>query len=201
MSDTLYTVFGIVGFCTMIAVIIYIARVIGGVVDRHTARAMAPLAQAIGGAVDPRGPAIRGNYQGRTLRAFSESNATVGSGESASTMNAFRVEVADLPGVRNWSIRFYVTGMLGQGPKKLHIETADEALGERLLRSGIIDEVAAFCTPTTNYAAVTYDVWRKTITLTDDVLREKLPSPANFVRQASLAVRLAHVNEQANAQT
>jgi hypothetical protein len=160
---------------------------------------MAPLAQAIGGVVDPRGPAICGSYQGRTLRAFNQTNANVGSGESASTMNAFYVEVSDLPGVRNWSLKFYVTGLLGQGPKKLHIETADEALGERLLQSGIIDEVAAFCTPSTNYVAVVYDVWRKTITLTNDVLREKLPSPENFVRQASLAVRLAQVNEQANA--
>jgi hypothetical protein len=45
---------------------------------------------------------------------------------------------------------------------------------------------------------VAYDVRRKTVTLTDDILREKLPSPKNFVRQASLAVRLAQVNEHAN---
>jgi hypothetical protein len=116
-------------------------------------------------------------------------------------MNAFYVEVSDLPGVRNWSIKFYVTGLLGQGPKKLYIETIDEAFGERLLRSGIIDEVAAFCTPTTDYVAVAYDMRRKTVTLTTDILREKLPSPKNFVRQAALAVRLAQVNEHANVQT
>jgi hypothetical protein len=185
----------------LIAAIIYSGRVVQRLIDRHTARAMAPLAQAIGGAVDSRGPAIRANYQGRPLRAFSEPEANVGSGDSASTMNAFYVEVSDLPGVRNWSIKFYVTGLLGQGPKKLQIETTDEALGERLLRSGIMDEVAAFCAPTTDYVAVAYDVWRKTVTLTDDILREKLPSPKSFVRQASLAVRLAQVNEQANVQT
>jgi hypothetical protein len=201
MNDTFFMVFGFVGFCALIAAIIYIGRVVQGVVDGHTARAMAPLAEAIGGAVDVRGPAIRANYQGRTLRAFNERKANVGSGDSASTMNAFYIEVSDLPGVRNWSIKFYVTGLLGQGPKKLFIETTDEALGERLLRSGIIDEVAAFCTPTMDYVAVAYDVWRKTVTLTDDILREKLPSPKNFVRQASLAVRLAQVNEQANVQT
>jgi hypothetical protein len=121
------------------------------VVDGHTIRAMAPLAEAIDGAVDPRGPAIRANYRGRTLRAFNEHKANVSSGDSASTMNAFYIEVSGLPGVRSWSIKFYVTGLLGQGPKKLFIETTDEALGERLLRSRIIDEVAAFCTPTMDY--------------------------------------------------
>jgi hypothetical protein len=201
MSDMFFMVFGMIGFCAMIAAIIFIGRVVAGVIDRHMARAMAPLAQTIGGAVDPRGPAIRANYEGRTLRAFNDASANVGSGESASTMNAFYVEVSDLPGVRNWSIKFYVTGLLGQGPKKLYIETIDEAFGERLLRSGIIDEVAAFCTPTTDYVAVAYDMRRKTVTLTTDILREKLPSPKNFVRQAALAVRLAQVNEHANVQT
>jgi hypothetical protein len=198
-DDTLYKIYGVIGFIAMISIIIVISRIVGRIANRFTARAMAPLAGAIGGLVDPEVPCITATYQGCILRAFNAPKTSVGHGDAAWTINAFYIEVPNLPGRSSWRLKYFVTGILGQGPKKLYIETSDEALADRLVRSGIVEEVTAVGSPSTVYVTAEYDVRHKTLTFIDDVLPRKLPTRETFLLQAGLAVRLAQVNADTNS--
>ena len=123
---------------------------------------------------------------------------SVGSGDSATWINAFYIDVMDLVGRQDWRIKFYASGLLGQGPKQLYIEVEDKALGERLERSGVLDAVSTVSAPTQGYVTVQYEARRRTLTYTDDVSRRRIPSHEQFAAQLELVARLAEVNAQVN---
>ena len=114
---------------------------------------------AIGNGYD--GPCIKGSHHGRAVRVSFTTGQSVGSGESATAINAFYIEVVDLAGRQDWRIKFYVSGLLGQGAKQLHIEVQDKTLGERLERSGVLDAVSAVSAPTQDYVTVAYEARRQ----------------------------------------
>ncbi len=147
MSDTFYQIIGCIGFAVMIAVIIVGSRMVTRFRNRATARGLAPLAASIGGEVDARdpnaNPSIVATFEGQMLRAHHSPKVSAGEGESALTINAFHVEVCNLAGSHTWTARFDVTGLLGQGHRQLHIETAEPALGERLIDAGLADQATA----------------------------------------------------------
>ncbi|CAG0937011.1 hypothetical protein TFLX_05914 [Thermoflexales bacterium] len=197
-QDTSTFILGAVIFVVLIPVIYVVARVITMIGDAGSAHLLAPLAPAIGGTVDRNQPCIRGRYQGRDVRVSFTPGQSVGSGDSATAINAFYVEVLDLPGRQDWRIKFHLSGLLGQGPKQLTIEVQDKALGERLEQSEVLSAVAAVSTPTQPYVTVAYEARQKTLTYTDDMTPRQIPSRAQFTAQLELVARLAEVNDRVN---
>ncbi len=182
----------------LIPVLYVVGRVIGTIGDAWSARILAPLAPAIDGTVYQSDPCMRGRYQGRDVRVSFTPSQSVGSGDSATSINAFYIEVIDLPGRQDWRIKFYVSGFFGQSPKQLYIEVQDKALGERLDRSGVLAAVSSVSAPTQPYVTVQYAARRQTLTYTDDVSPRRIPSHKQFAAQLALVARLAEVNQQVN---
>jgi hypothetical protein len=200
MSELPWQVVGMLGFALLIAGIIAALKVVTWVNDRFTARAYAPLAQAVGGQVDLTGPWIVLVHRGWRLRAALSGQTTIGTGESARTIKTFWVQVLEVPGRSNWVVRYHLTGFFGQGPLQLALETSDIALARRLEGCGVYEAVAAVTMPSTYYAPVEYDQWSQTLLLVDDVSHQRgLPAPDQLVKYAELGVRLAEINASVNA--
>jgi hypothetical protein len=197
-QDTSTFILGAVILVVLIPVIYVVARVVTTIGDVGSARLLAPLAPAIGGTISQGRPCINGSYQERAVRVSFTPGQSVGSGDSATAINAFYIEVLDLPGRQDWRIKFYLTGLVGQGPKQLTIEVQDKALGERLEQAGVLAGVAAVSTPTQDYVTVAYEARRKTLTYTDDMTPRQIPSRAQFAAQLELVTRLAEVNDRVN---
>lgn len=197
-NETLDLVRGALILVALLPVLYGIGRAIGAIQAAWSVHILAPLASVIGGTVDRSYPCIKGTYQGRDVRVSYTPAQSVGWGDSATSINAFHIEVTGLQGRHNWQVRFRVGGMFGQGAKWLQIEAKDGALGERLDRSGIAQEIAAVNAPTQPYVTVAYEAWRKTLTYTDDVAPGRIPSHDQFAAQLALVARLAKVNENVN---
>ncbi len=197
-QETSDFILGAVILVVIIPVIYAVARVISKIGDAWSARLLAPLAPAIGGSVTANHPCIRGRYAGRAVRVSFTPRQSVGSGDSATSINAFHIEVLNLSGQQDWRIKFHLAGFFGQKPKELYIEVQDRALGERLNQAGVLAEVAAVSAATQDYVTVTYEARRQTLTYTDDVAPRKIPSPQQFAAQLALIARLAEVNELVN---
>jgi hypothetical protein len=178
--------------------IYFAARAAVVIGDGWSAYRLAPLAPLIDGIIDRKPPCVRGTYCGNNVRVSFTPEQTVGSGESATWINAFYIQVTDLPGKHNWRIPFGITGLLGQGPKSLYIETLDEGFRERLDRSGVLLAVGAVSAPTTNYVTVDYDCRLRTLTYTDDVSPKWIPSQAAYAKHLTLVARLVEINKQLN---
>jgi hypothetical protein len=197
-QETSSLVLGVLIFVALIPVLYFGARVAGTIGDAWSARILAPLAPAIGGTVHRNGPYIRGRHQGHDVRVSFTPGQSVGSGDSASAINAFHIEVMDQAGRQDWSISFHLSGFLGQGPKELFIEVKDAALGKRLEHAGVLDAVSAVSAPTQGYVTVAYEARRQVLTYTDDVSPRRIPSSDLFAAQLELVTRLAEVNAQLN---
>jgi len=182
----------------LLPILYIVGRVMGTIGDVWSARILAPMAPAIDGTVDRSPPCIRGSYLDREVRVSFTPGQNVGSGDSAMQINAFYIEVSNVPGRQDWRIKFYTSGVFGQSPNQLYIEVQDKALGERLDRSGVLAVVATVSAPTQSYVTVAYEVRRQTLTYTDDVSPHRIPSHDHFVAQLELVMRLAVVNEQVN---
>jgi len=198
-QETSDLILGAILLVVMIPVIYFVARMISTIGDAWGAHLLAPLASAIGGTVDRHQPCILGKYQGRDVRVSFSPGQSVGSGEGATTINAFHIEILNLPGGKDWRIKYHLSGIFGQGPKQLIIEVPDQALGEHLERSGVLTEVAAVSSPTQDYVTVTYEARQKKLTYTDDMTPRRLPTNQEFSAQLKLAARLAEINDQVNA--
>jgi hypothetical protein len=195
MSDF---ILGAVIFVIIVPVIYFVARFISKIGDSWSARLLAPLAPAIGGTVSRDNPHIKGSYQGRNMRVYYSPGQSVGAGEGASQINAFHIEVLDLPGKQDWRIKFHLSGLFGQGAKQLLIEVSDTSLGERLERTGVLSAIAAVNIPTQPYVTVAYEARQKKLTFTDDMTPQKLPTPEQFAAQLKLVARLTEVNDLVN---
>lgn len=176
-----------------------VGRVIGALLAVWSSFIIAPLAPLIDGAVDRKSACIIGAYQGRKIRAYYSPKENVGSGESATWINAFHIEVLDLPGKQDWDIHFMRTGMFGQGAKRLSIGVRDDELGKRLYGCGVIAHVAGVSSPSDSYVTVKYDTRRKILTYTDDISPKSIPTREQFEAQLALTARLATINEQVNS--
>ena len=197
-QDTSTFILSAVILVVLIPVIYVVARVITTFGAAGSARLLAPLAPAIGGTISRSRPCINGSYQGRAVRVSFTPGQSVGSRDSATAINAFYIEVQNLPGRQDWRIKFYLAGLLGQGSKQLTIEVQDQALGERLEQSGALSAVAAVSVPTQPYVTVAYEARQKTLTYTDDMTPRQIPSRAQFAAQLELVTRLAEVNDRVN---
>ena len=197
-KETSDLVLGGVILVVLIPVLYAVARAIGTIGDTWSVHILAPLAPSIGGTVDRAHPCIKGRYQDRDIRISFTPDQSVGADESATSINAFYIDVMDLAGRQDWRIRFYPSGLLGQGPNQLYIEVEDKALGERLDRSGVLDSVSTVSSPTQGYVTVQYEARRQTLTYTDDVSPRQIPSHEQFAAQLELVARLAEVNAQVN---
>jgi hypothetical protein len=159
---------------------------------------LAPLAPLIEGTIDRKSPCIRGTYCGTNVRVSFTPKQAIGSGESATSINAFYIQVTDLPGKHNWRIPFGITGLLGQAQKSLYIETLDEEFRERMDRAGVLLAVGAVSAPTANYVTVDYDCRLRTLTYTDDVSPKWIPSQAAYAKHLTLVAHLVQLNKQLN---
>ena len=196
-DDTSGMILGAAILVVLIPALYFLARFVTKIGDAWGAHLLAPLAPAIGGTVHRSGPHIDGTYENHALRVSFAGRTSVGSGESATSINAFYIEVLQLPGRENWRIKFYGPGLLRQGPNAPFIE-AETALGDRLKRAGVLEAVSKVSTPTEGYVTVAYDARRQVLTYTDDVSPRWLPSPEAFAMQLVLAARLAAINAQVN---
>jgi hypothetical protein len=199
-EDTSDIVLGVLMVAVLLPVLYYVAKFITIIGDAWSARIFAPLAAAIDGTV--KGGTMRGRYQGHDLRVSYAHNPSLEwewEEARAVTINAFYIEVMDLPGHQDWKIRFYVFGTFGQGPKKLVIEAKDFALGERLAQSSVLAAVYAVSAPTDYYLTVAYDARSRILTYTDDVSPRSVPLREKFAAQLELVARLVAINGQVNA--
>jgi len=192
------TVLGVLILIVVTPVLYFVGRAAGIIGDAWSARLLAPLAPAIGGTVDQSGPCVRGRYQGRDVRVSFTTQQSVGSGDSAGSINAFYIEVTELSGRQDWRLKFHYQGLFGPSQKELYIEVKDEALGQRLEHAGVLAAVAAVSAPTECYVTVQYEARRKVLTFTDDVSPRRIPSHEQFAAQLLLVARLAEINEQVN---
>ena len=199
MSNTLELIRNGVALLAVAVVLYFVARLAVRIGDAYTARMLAPLAPMIGANVDSRRSYLLGTYDGYNVHIDMSPGQSVGTGESASSINAFHVKVLDLPGKKDWWIQFHVTGIFGQGPKELGIGARDDALAERLRLTNVVREVAAVSAPTNTYITVSYEAFQKVLTYTDDVSPGKLPTRETFAKHLALAVRLAALNKQINS--
>lgn len=195
-SDTSDIVLGVVIFAILVPILYVVGRTAARIGDVWTARILAPLAPAVEGIVEQ--TRIRGRYKGHAVMVFFSPEQNVGSGDSATRINAFYIEVINLAGQQDWRIKFQVSGLLGQGPKELIIHAPDEALGDRLYQSGVLTAVDRVSAPTSSYVTVQYEAQWQRLTYTDDVSPEKIPSLQHYTRQLELVAHLVEVNNQPN---
>lgn len=198
-SDTATMVLGALVLVVATPALYFVARLASRLGDSWSAHLLAPLAPAIGGTVCRRDPCIRGSFQGHALHVFFSPRESVGSGDSATSINAFCIEALDVAGEQDWRVRFHLSGLFGQGPKQLFVEVQDTALGQRLERSGLLAEIAAVSAPTQDYVTVAYAARRQLLIYTVDVSPRRTPSPKDFAAQLALVARLVQVNAQVNA--
>jgi Tol biopolymer transport system component len=198
-SETLDIVWGVLIVAVALPVLYFAARLATKIGQAWSARILAPLAPVLGSVSKLSAGALRGIYKGCDLRAFYAKNKNDGWDDTNSVgFNAFYIEAMDLPGRHNWSIKFHVSGLLGQGPKELFIHAADSALSERLAQTGVIAAVAKVSTPSEDYVTVAYDAGRKVLTYSDDVSPRSVPTPQQFLAQLDLVARLAVINTEVN---
>ena len=197
-QDTANMVLGTVILIVAVPALYFAARGFAKLADRWSAAQLAPLAAALGGqtSVDP--PRIVVVRAGRTLHLTYAANTSVGTGDSATRMNEFIVDVTGVAGGQSWRALFRVTGLLGQGTKKLQLELQDQALGGRLVDAGLLAEVEAVCSPTTVYAAAAFDARQRRLSVVDDVSPKKLPDATACEHLITLALRVAEINERVN---
>ena len=198
VSNTLELIRNGIGLLIVAVLLYYFARVAVWIGDAFTARLLAPLAPLIAAVPNSRQAYLLGTYLGYKVRFTITPGQSVGSGDASSSINAFHVEVLDVPGKKDWWLQFHVSGMFGQGPKQLGIGARDTALAERLQQSNVVKEVEAVSSPTDIYITVSYEAFRKSLTYTDDVSPRKVPTAEVVPRYLALAVRLAELNARIN---
>jgi hypothetical protein len=198
MSQLSNEVLGALILVVLVPCLYFAARAASVVLDAWGAYRLAPLAPPIAGTIDRKSPCIRGIFRGNNVRVSFSTEESVGSGESATSINAFYIQVTDLPGKHNWRIPFGATGTFGLGPKRVYIETQDGVLRERLDRSGVLLAVEGVSARTANYVTVDYDCRLKTLTYIDDVSPKWVPSPAAYAKQLDLVARLVEINKHVN---
>jgi hypothetical protein len=201
MSDETATmVLGMVIVVISLPVLYGVARIIAWFQESRAMAILAPLAPAMTGTLD-RQHGLLGTTAGRRVQVSFMARKSVGTGESATHINAFFIEMFDLPGQQNWSVRFTVSGMFGQGPKQLVLEVPDADLGRRLEHAGVLAAVGRVSAPTTSYVTVRYEASRQVLTYMDDVAPRLIPSHAQFAAQLALVAQLAAINQQVNLPT
>lgn len=198
-DDTTDLVSGILILVVALPTLYFAAQLIIKIGNLWTARILAPLAPILGKNAKLANGSVSGSFNGCQLRAFYAKDKNDGwDMENSTGFNAFYIEAADVPGQLDWKIQFHVSGLLGQGPKELHIHVADKRLGERLAQAGVIDAVAKVSTPTEDYVTVAFDARRNILTYTDDVSPKSVPSRQRFEVQLELLTRLVEINEKVN---
>jgi hypothetical protein len=194
MSDA---VLGALILVPLVVVIWVVAWTVSKVGDAWSASVLARLAPTIDGTVSRAGPHVSGSYGGLPVRISFTKGQAVGTGESASQMNAFYIEALDLAGDTNWKIAFRAVSWTGQD-KELFIESPDAALAERLRVSGALELIGRVNMPSNNYVTVAYDARAQTLTYTDDVSPKLVPSVDHFVRELELVGQLTTINAATN---
>lgn len=198
-EDTSDLVLGVIIVVVALPVLYFVARFITKISEAWAGRVLAPLAPILGGGAKLSAGSLRGSYQGIELRAFyAKDKNDRWDSENSTGFNAFYIEAMGLPGQKDWSIKFHVSGLLGQGPKKLVIHTADQGLAERLAQTGVIEAVSRVSTPSEDFVTVAYDARRKALTYTDDVSPKSVPAGEQFRAQLDLVIRLVEINAVVN---
>ncbi|GAB3942198.1 hypothetical protein GCM10028805_06440 [Spirosoma harenae] len=193
LSDTLL---GAIILVIALPLLYLLARLATKVADANSARLLAPLATPIEGKLEQ--GLIRGRYRGHQVMVTFFPDQSVGTGESATRINAFIIEILHVVGQQDWHLQFYVTGWLGQGPKELMIHAQDQALGERLRQSDVLQAVRGVSAQTDSYVTVQYEARTQRLTYTDDVSPQKVPSLQHYAKQLDLLDHLVRVNALVN---
>ena len=199
-SDTADVALGVLIVAVALPVLYFMAGFARKIGEVWAARILAPLAPLLGSEAKLSAGSLRGIYQGCNLRAFYGKDKNGGWDDTLNSVgfNAFYIEVMDLPGQYNWAVKFRVSGLLGQGPKLLVIQAADNDLGERLAHTDVIALVSNVSTPSEDYVTVAFDARRKVLTYSDDVSPRSIPSAKQFRAQLDLVVRLVEINTEVN---
>ena len=135
---------------------------------------------------------LTGTYRGQPVRAAMVPNRNRYSGESGHYYNHFEVALLEVPGRQDWSIE-YKTKILGFGQTGWQIDTEDAALRDRLIGSGVIDEIARM-----GPEEIRYQARAKTLLYSEDVTPLWVPAPGRFQEELELLLLLARVNGEVN---
>jgi hypothetical protein len=165
--------------------------------NRRFTQAWRPLVPLINGKIieDGGGAAtswLSGTYRGQLVRAAMVPNRNRYSGESGHRYNHFEIALLEVPGRQDWRIE-YKTPILGFGKTGWQIETDDAALRDRLLASGVIDEIARM-----GPEEIRYQARAKTLLFSEDVTPLWVPASARFQEELELLLRVAKVNGEVN---
>jgi len=194
---------GVLIVLVLLPVLYGIGRAGSALGDVWSAHLLAPLAPMIGGHVERSRRRLVGTYEGWPVQVFFDPERSVGpltnSSSLTSRMNAFCIAIPDLPGDAELRLQFHVTGLSGQGGRKLGFGMSDEQLRQRLEQAGVIADVGAVSSPTLSYTTVQYETRTRTLTYTDDVSPSRVPSHARFAVHLALVARLAALNTRVNA--
>jgi hypothetical protein len=190
---------GVLIVLAMLPVFYVIGRAGTALGDVWSAHLLAALAPMVNGHVERSRRRLVGTYEGFPVHVTFNPRQTVGLYAKTSRMNAFSIAVPGLPGGANWRLQFQVTGLLGQGGRKLDLSSDDERLRRRLEEAGVIEEVGAVSGPTLSYVTVQYDASTRTLTYTDDVAPARVPSRARFAVHLALVAHLVRLNTRVNA--
>ncbi len=206
MSDTIQ---GAIVFVVFMAIVIAASRVLARFTAAKYSRALMPLAPLINGtfATDSLSHGwLWGTYGNREVHVASIPgvNSMSGSGNeggSAHRYNAFEVEVQNVAGERDWSLKFglhSVSQILSRDESWKFL--ADEDLLQRLESSNIIGELETFAgAGVRGFPTVIYNARQKTLTHRDNISPNLAPSVSHFEKQLALALRLAEISEQVNS--
>jgi hypothetical protein len=172
-------------------------------------RAWAPLVPVIDGRVrgDGGGAArswLSGSYAGHQVEASLSPNAAdrgrVGSTTTGYAYNAFEIMLGDVPGQHDWSL----LGARG-GDAEWRIETADEALRQRLEASPVVGLVAALGHPspaitTVGLPVLAYVARDRLLHLREDAGPVEAPAPDRFRTELDTLLAVAELNRQVNGE-
>jgi hypothetical protein len=193
---------GVVIVIVLLPVLYGIGRAGAALGDVWAAHLLAPLAPVINGHVERSRRRIVGTYEGWPVHVFIQPQRSVetysSSTSATSRINEFSIAIPNLPGGADWRLQFNVTGVLGQGGRKLFFGMNDEQLRSRLEQAGVIEDVSAVSSPTLSYVTVKYETRTQTLTYTDDVSPSRVPSSARFAVYLALVARLAALNNRVN---
>jgi hypothetical protein len=196
------TTLGIVIVAVLIPLLYFTARGVARVLEAWATFRLRAYAPLIGGTVGG-GGWLNGRYQGHSVRvAFYPQERQSGSTSTSfvRTINAFRVEVQQLPGQQDWNLRFAdASGLFAAASLGLYVQSPDPELGQRLEAAGVREALSGVIKAAEPYETVVYNARAQTLTVTNDLAPERLPAPAHYQQMLDLAVRLAEINRQVNA--
>ena len=150
--------------------------------------------------MDGGGPYLKGHYRGHPVRvSFTVRNRLTGPSSFHRCINAFYIQLCQVPGGQDWSMQYSETGgFFQQTGVSLSVRAKDGQLAQRLEQARAKAAVSALGGGTTCYETARYHAQEQVLYYTTNVAPKDLLSPQQFEQQLDMLLRLAAINQQVN---